>query len=141
LSPQYRYGNQQAPTITGFQASNTVTVKVRDIARLGEVMDALAADGANQIHGPNFGIDEPEPVYDRARRSAVALARSRAATYADSLDLRVRRIVSINEGSGGVQPMPMMAMAKMDAAAESTPVMPGENTVSVNLEVVFELGR
>lgn len=143
LSPQYQYRDQQAPRITGYQANNTVSVKVRDIAKLGEVMDALAGAGANQISGPNFEIDQPEPVFDEARRKAVELARSRAQTYASALGLTVRRVVSLNEGvGGGYQPVPMMAMARMaDSAAAAPPVAPGENTVSVNLEVVFELGR
>lgn len=140
LSPQYQYAQGRAPTITGYQASNTVSLKVRDLGRLGEVMDGLAAQGANQIHGPGFEIDDPEPVYDEARVAAIAKAQARAETYARALNLRVRRIVSISEGGGFVQPMPMMAMAKMDMA-ESTPVAPGENTLSVELQVVFELGK
>jgi uncharacterized protein YggE len=141
LSPQYQYRDQQAPRITGYQANNTVNVKIREIANLGEVMDALAGAGANQISGPNFQIDQPEPVYDEARRKAVELARSRAETYASALGLTVRRVVSLNEGGSAGPPMPMMRMAMAADSVESTPVAPGENTVSVHLEVVFELGR
>jgi uncharacterized protein len=141
LSPQYAYQPQQTPRITGYQASNTVTIKVREIAKLGGVLDALAGAGANQIHGPTFEIDQPEPLYQQARRSAVDQARARAATYAEALGLNVRRVVALNEG-GGYRPQPMLAMARMAAdTAEVTPVAPGENTVSVQIEVVFELGR
>ncbi len=143
LSPQYRYAENEAPKITGYQASNTVSLKVRDITKLGKVLDSLAAQGANQINGPSFEIDQPEPVYDEARLAALKKAQARAETYAKSLGLRVRRIVSISEGSqGGFRPMPMMAMAGRSAKAEmDTAVSPGETTVSVNLDVVFELGR
>ena len=143
LSPQYQYRDQEAPRITGYQANNTVNVTVRAIAKLGEVMDALVGAGANQINGPSFEIDQPEPVFDEARRQAVELARSRAETYAAALGLTVRRVVSLNEGGGGFQPMPVMAMARMadSAPPPAPPVAPGENTVSVSLEVVFELGR
>ena len=141
LNPQYRYAENEAPRITGYQASNTVNVKVRDIARLGQVLDALAAQGANQINGPSFQIDDPEPVQDEARVAALKKAQARAETYARSLGLRVRRIVSISEGGGGgFHPVPVMAMAKADRL-ESTPVSPGETTLSVSLDVVFELGR
>lgn len=143
LNPQYRYAENEPPKITGYQASNTVSLKVRDIAKLGKVLDALAAVGANQINGPSFEIDQPEPVYDEARLAALKKAQARAETYAKALGLRVRRIVSISEGGGGFRPVPMMAMA-MDAKAgrmESTPVSPGETTLSVSLDVVFELGR
>lgn len=144
LNPQYRYVENEPPKITGYQANNTVSLKVRDITKLGKVLDSLAAQGANQINGPSFEIDQPEPVYDEARLAALKKAQARAETYAKSLGLRVRRIVSISEGNqGGFRPMPMMAMAAgRSAKAEmDTSVSPGETTVSVNLDVVFELGR
>ncbi|WP_312368318.1 SIMPL domain-containing protein [Stenotrophomonas sp.] len=144
LSPQYRYADNEAPRITGYQANNTVSLKVRDITKLGKVLDSLAAQGANQINGPSFEIDQPEPVYDEARLAALKKAQARAETYAKSLGLRVRRIVSISEGNqGGFRPMPMMAMAAgRSAKAEmDTAVSPGESSVSVSLDVVFELGR
>lgn len=102
LNPQYRYADNEAPKITGYQASNTVSLKVRDIAKLGKVLDALAAQGANQINGPSFEIDQPEPVYDEARLAALKKAQARAQTYAKSLGLQVRRIVSISENAGVV---------------------------------------
>ena len=134
LNPQYRYAENEAPKITGYQANNTVSVKVRDIAKLGKVLDALAGVGANQINGPSFEIDNP---------AALKKAQGRAEMYAKSLGLKVRRIVSISEGNGGFRPVPMMAMAKMEArdASGAPPVSPGETTVSVNLDVVFELGK
>jgi len=88
LSPQYRYSENEAPKITGYQASNTVNLKVRDITKLGKVLDALAAQGANQINGPSFEIDKPEPVYDEARIAALHQAQARAETYAKSLAQR-----------------------------------------------------
>ena len=130
LGPQYRYAENQPPVITGYQASNTVSLKVRDIAKLGDVLDALVASGANQINGPAFEIDEPEAVYDQARRAALEKAQRRADMYAKTLDLRVRRIVSISEGAGFQPPMPMMAMARMEKADASTPVSPGETTLT-----------
>ena len=142
INPQYRYAENQPPTITGYQASNTVNIKVRDIAKLGEVLDALVASGANQVNGPNFEIDEPEAAYDEARLAAVKQAQARAQTYADALGVKVRRIVSIGEGGGSLpRPMPMMKAMAMDARAESAPVAPGETTLSASLDVVFELGR
>ncbi len=142
LNPQYRYVENEAPRIIGYQASNTVNLKVRDIAKLGKVLDALAAQGANQINGPTFQIDQPEPLYDEARLAALKKAKDRAETYAKALDLRVRRIVSISEGGGGgFRPVPMMAMAARGKAEMDTSVSPGETEVSVNLDVVFELGN
>ncbi|TZF87045.1 SIMPL domain-containing protein [Cognatilysobacter lacus] len=142
LNPQYRYVENQPPAITGYQASNNVNVIVRDIAKLGRILDALVANGANQINGPTFDIDQKEPVLDEARRAALEKARKRADMYAQSLGMHVRRIVSIDETGGASipRPVPMMAMAKM-ARDEATPISPGENVLSVSLNVVFELGK
>ncbi|MBB1472131.1 MULTISPECIES: SIMPL domain-containing protein [unclassified Luteimonas] len=143
VNPEYRYAENKAPEITGYRASNTVSIKVREIDRLGKVLDALVASGANDINGPAFEIDEPEAVYDEARRAALELARARAAMYARTLDLRVRRIVSISEGGAFQPPQPMMRMVKAEMASDaaSTSVSPGETTLDANLDVVFELGR
>ena len=140
VNPEYRYAENRAPEITGYRASNTVSIKVRDIDKLGKVLDALVASGANDINGPAFEIDQPDAVYDEARRTALESARARASMYADALGLRVRRIVSISEGGGFQPPQPMMMKAAaMDSV--STPVSPGETTLDANLDVVFELGR
>lgn len=144
LNPQYKYVENESPTITGYQAINNVNITVRDIAKLGKIMDALVATGANQINGPTFDLDDAkkEAAYDEARRAAVEKAQARAEMYAKTLGKKVRRIVSISEGGSFAppRPMPMMAMKVMDRM-ESTPISPGENTLSVNLDVVFELGN
>ena len=143
LYPQYRHAENQPPTITGYQASNTVNITVRDIDKLGPIMDALVASGANQVNGPSFDIDDKDGALDEARKAAIAKARARAEMYAGTLGMRVRRIVSISEGGsfGPPVPMPMMAMARMEKAQADTSISPGENTVSANLDVVFELGQ
>ncbi len=142
LNPQYKYVENQSPTITGYQASNNVNLRVHDIAKLGKAIDALVASGANQVNGPSFEVDKPEPAYDEARRAALDKAQARATMYAKTLGLRVRRIVSISEGGGNRPPgpMPMQAMARGKAEAD-TAVSPGETSLSVTLDVVFELGR
>ena len=143
LNPQYRYAENQPPAIVGYQASNTVNVKVRELARLGKVLDALVAQGANQINGPSFGIDQPEAALEEARLAAVKKSQAQAQTYARALGLQVKRIVSISEGGASLpRPMPMMrAMAAADASFKETAVAPGESTVSVSVEMVFELGQ
>jgi len=143
LYPQYRHARNETPSINGYQAHNTVSVTVREIARLGEVVDALVASGANQIDGPHFALDAPEPVLNRARVAALANARTRATLYADALGVPVKRIISIHEG-GGAPPigLRMMASAQMDGAETSftTPIAPGESTLRARVTVVFELG-
>lgn len=144
LNPDYRYEENKAPVITGYQASNTVNLKVRDLSKLGKALDALVASGANQVNGPSFEIDQPEAAYDEARQAALKKAQARAEMYARSLGLKVRRIVSISEGGGfrPPVPMPMVAMARGKAeAAYDTAISPGETALSANLDVVFELGN
>jgi uncharacterized protein YggE len=142
LNPQYKYVENQNPTITGYQASNTVNLKIRDLGKLGKVLDSLVASGANQINGPTFEVEQPEPAYDEARRAALEKAQARAQMYAKALGMQVRRIVSISEGGGfhPPVPMPMMAMSRAKAEAD-TAISPGETTLGANLDVVFELGR
>ncbi len=144
INPQYKYVENQAPEITGYQASNTVSLKVRDIAKLGKVLDTLVAQGANQVNGPNFEVDKPDEAYDEARRAALEKAQARAEMYAKTMGLKVRRVVSISENGGSFPrpPMPMMAMSRSkEAYAGDTSVSPGETTLSMTLDVVFELGR
>lgn len=139
LNPQYRYAEHQPPVISGYQASNTIDITVRDLARLGKILDALVATGANQINGPSFDIENKDEGLDEARRKALEKARARADMYAGSLGMRVRRIVSISEGAHVGPPVPMMGMRMEKAMDASTPVSPGENVLSVNLDIVFEL--
>jgi uncharacterized protein len=141
LSPQYRYANNEVPVITGYQANNSVNVRFRDIGKSGAVLDALVRQGANQINGPSLMIDNPDAAQDSARVSAMKAARARADIYAKAAGLTVKRIVSISESveySGG--PVPMMARAAMaDGAEAKTSISPGEQSVGVTLNVVFEL--
>ncbi|MDO6415756.1 SIMPL domain-containing protein [Sphingomonas sp. BIUV-7] len=138
LSPQYRYQDNQPPVLTGYQASNQVSVRFREIAHAGSILDALVAAGANQIDGPSFTVDKPEPALDEARTQALATAKARAELYARAAGLHVKRIVRIGESGGAEPPIrPMMMMAR--AKGDSTPVEPGEETLSITLQVTFEL--
>ena len=141
LSPQYKYGQNEPPTITGYQASNTVNLRLRELGKAGDVLDALVKQGANQINGPTFTLDKPDAAMDEARTNAVKNAQTRANLYATATGLKVRRIVSMSEsGEMQPQPRPMMMLARADKA-ESTPIAAGENTIGVDLNVVYELGR
>jgi uncharacterized protein len=140
LSPQYRYVENQAPVITGYQASNQLTVRFRDIAKSGAILDTLVQQGANQINGPAMMLDKPEAAQDEARIEAVKAARARAELYASATGLKVKRIVSISESegfSGG--PMPVMVTARMSDSAAKTEIMPGEQGIGITVSVVFEL--
>ncbi len=129
----------QEPKIIGYQANNSVTVRQRNLAEFGRVIDTLVAAGANQVNGPSFQLDNDDAALDEARTEAMKKARERANLYARASGLKVLRILSISE-SGGYSPRPQVAyrMAAADAM-ESTPVAAGEVTLSANLTVQFEL--
>ena len=138
LQPQYRFAPDQAQTLTGYQASNRVTVRLRDLAKAGAVIDALVGAGANQIDGPAFTVDKPEGALDEARTQALAVARGRAELYAKAAGLRVKRIVRIGESDAPNFPPPGI-LAFASAKRAQTPIAPGEQTLSVTLSVTFEL--
>ncbi|HEX8308894.1 MAG TPA: SIMPL domain-containing protein [Allosphingosinicella sp.] len=141
LYPDYRQDQQgNNPQIVGYRASNDVSIRFRDIAATGRILDVLVAQGANQINGPMLSIDKPEAALDEARTQALANARARAQLYARALGKRVGRILSISEaGANYAPPMVMMRQAAVGRAADSTSVDPGEQSVAVSLSVSFEL--
>jgi hypothetical protein len=140
LNPEYRYVENQPPQLVGYTASNTVTIRFRDIRNSGKILDALVGQGANQINGPSLTVDKPEAALDEARAKAIAIGRARAELYARSLGLRVVRVVSVNESGGSYPvppPVPMYARAEM--AQAKTSIEPGEQKLQVNLMMTFEL--
>jgi uncharacterized protein len=141
LSPQYRYAENQPPIVTGYQANNSVTVRFRDIAKSGVILDALVAAGSNQISGPTLTLDKPEAAQDEARADAIKTARARAELYAKAAGLTVKRIVAISETNTVSGPMPMAyARAQMSDGAAKSEIVPGEQDVGVTVNVTFELG-
>ena len=141
LQPQYRYENNQVPILSGYQATNTVSLRIRRIADTGKLLDTLVGVGANQMNGPNFRVDAADAALDEARLAAVKTARTRAELYAKASGMRIKRIASIAESAGyepGPRPMLLTARAeKMDSAP--TPVAPGEVALTINVTMVFEL--
>jgi uncharacterized protein YggE len=140
LQPQYRYEDNKPPVITGYQATNNVSIRFRDIAKSGAILDALVAQGANQIDGPNLSLDQPDAALDEARVDAVKRAQARAQLYAKAAGLSVSRILTIAEGGEIAGPPPPMPVYRMAAAkAADTQVMPGESDVTVTITVRFLL--
>ncbi|MDQ3143313.1 MAG: SIMPL domain-containing protein [Pseudomonadota bacterium] len=141
LNPDYRYQDNQPPVLTGYQASNNVSIKFRDIRNSGRILDALVAEGANQINGPSLTIDKPEAAYDEARTRALGVGRARAELYARSLGMRVVRLLSVSESGGFSRPpMPMYGRGEMAMAADAkTQIDPGSQDLEVSLSMSFEL--
>lgn len=141
LAPQYRYADNQPPVLTGYQASNSVRITLRDLAAMGKVIDALARQGANQIDGPHFSLQDTAALLRQARLAALDDARAQADLYARSLGLKVRRVLLISD-NGYSAPAPMVKMARMASMEMAdTPVAAGQSEIQVQLSVSYELGH
>lgn len=140
LNPDYRYVENQPPTLTGYNASNQVSIRFRDIRNTGRILDALVAEGANQINGPTLTIDKPEAALDEARANAIAVGRARAELYARTLGMRVVRLLSVSESGGYSSPPPMPYVMRAEAGqAADSKIDPGEQKLQVSLAMSFEL--
>ena len=139
LQPQYAYAQNEAPRLTGYQATNSVVVRVRDLKRLGAAVDAATGAGADTVGGIAFGLDDPSKAEDEARVKAVTALEARAGLYARAAHLKITRLASLSESGGYAppEPRPMMRMA-MAAKSDSTPVEAGEVAVRVEVSAVYE---
>jgi len=138
VSPVYanRVPNE-TPRLSGYRVSNQVHVVLDDVTRVGAALDALVSAGANQMHGLNFSIKEPAPLLAKARAEAVADARLRAQQYAAAAGVALGPIQSISES--GIEPPRPVFRAMAMAAESAVPVATGEESVTANVTVVWEI--
>ena len=130
------------PKIVGWQSSNMVNVTVRDIDSVGEVVDAATSAGANSIDGISFRVEDPSEAQAVARSAAVADAEAKAQQLAADANVNIIGVITITESGGQAAPLYMtrgdMAYAAAEAAP-TTPVLPGEVEVSVNVFIQYEI--
>lgn len=139
LSPKMDYRNNQPPKMVGYSASNTVTVRVRDIAGLGKVLDKLVATGANEISGISFTREHMTEAEDSARGDAIKDAQRRAELMAEAAGLKLGRLRALSDGHVQDAPRPMMAMRADAAPAGAVPIAAGEIEISSSVTAVFDL--
>lgn len=138
LNPNWQSADGVTSRIVGYVASNILTVRVRDLDKLGAVLDAVITDGANTLNGIGFGLADPDPVQDRARVQAVAEARARAELLVGAAGAKLGRILSISESGPSIAPP--MPMYRMEAAmADAVPVAAGEVGVTAYVTMTFEI--
>jgi uncharacterized protein YggE len=142
LFPQYAQQTRPNPNpgpnvISGYRASNRVTIRVRDVTKVAGTIDALVASGANEVGGISFMVTKASQLLDDARSEAVADARRKAEIYAKAAGVKLGAPISISEDSGSA-PAPMM-LRKMGADAASAPVAQGEEVLRVNVSVSWEI--
>lgn len=154
ISPQYSYQgpcyagglcpSYMSPKITGYQVSQTIRVTVRDLSAVGELLGGLGGLEVQNISGPDFALDDKMAGYNAARADAIDEAKEQARVLAKQLGVKLGKIVSYNESSGG-SPYPMMGYAMggdfaMESKAASAPNVPaGENTYNATVSITYEI--
>ena len=142
IQPRYEYhGDGKAPTLSGYDVSNAVTVTIRKLDTLGTVLDLVVQSGSNQINGIHFSVSKPDTALDEARKLAVADAKRKAEVYTAAGGVTLGNILSMGEG-GGYQPPAPMVQAKMlraEGMADAVPIAQGEQVLSVDVNIVWEI--
>lgn len=146
VNPNYVYsdardanGYQLPPKITGYQVYNNVNVRVRELAKLGSILDKAVTVGANTINGVSFSVADPSKLYDEARKAAFADAKAKAGLYAEVAGEELGGIRNINETQGMSTPMPQMMKASADAlSAAAVPIEGGELSYQINVQVTWD---
>ncbi|MCB2399629.1 SIMPL domain-containing protein [Rhizobium ruizarguesonis] len=145
IQPQYNYpqpvdGQQQQPQLIGYQTINSITVRLRDLAKLGAVIDQSVSLGINQGGDIQFTNDKPDAVIDEARKNAVASAVKKAKTLSEAAGVKLGRILEINENVPRVMPQPVYRATMMKEASDAAvPVQSGENNYNVSVTVTFAI--
>ncbi len=144
VSPRYANyresipGKRPEPLIAGYIVSNQVHVTVRNLDKIGTLLDALVEDGANKVNNIAFGFAEPEPLLDEARRKAVKEALRKGELYAEAAGVELGEVVTLNEDMGGNFP-PMRAMAQAEKFGSSVPIAAGQTAINASVSMTFKL--
>ena len=142
INPRYNYTNKpdgsQEAELVAYQVTNTLSVRVRDVDKTGDILDKAVSLGVNQGGGIVFTNDDPKATITEARKKAVADAVAKAKTLAEAAGVSLGRVLEITDQNVAPMPMPMNAKA-FDAARGAVPVQAGENSYNVQVTVTFEL--
>lgn len=149
IHPRYVYpknnnDQQQPPKIVAYQVSNSLAVRIRDLAGVGEILDKSVSLGVNQGGSIMFSNSNPEPLQMQARASAMKNALEKAKILTEAAGVEVGSIRQINEQSKSPYPQPIMRgqMAKMSMAeSDAVPVAGGENSYRISVNVTFEIDQ
>lgn len=136
IYPQQDPNKAGKARIIGFQASNQVNVRLRDINKIADALDRMINAGANEISGVSFSVSDPSKALDAARKDAVADAKRKADIYAQAAGVGLGRAVAIQEE--GTPPLFQPRPMAMRAAA-APPVQPGEETLRISVTIAYEL--
>jgi uncharacterized protein len=141
ISPTYDYRNQ-TPRITGYQASSTLTIKIRALDKANSVIDAATAMGATNVGGVTFDVSDKTKAENAARDVAVKEAKTKAQIAARAAGFTLGRVINYSESTGGdMRPVPMFA--KTDSAvgmgAAPTQIEPGSSEITIDVTLSYEI--
>jgi uncharacterized protein YggE len=126
--------SRSQPKIVGYEVTNQVRVVVRDLAKIGDVLDAVVQEGANRLNGVSFAVADPTDLLDDARRKAIQDARRKAELYALAAGVKLGAILAIQEGQA---PVPRQQQFRLAQAAESVPIAPGQLNFAIHITVNY----
>jgi len=126
------------PRILGYVASNKLQLRLRDLSRAPDLIEALFAAGANSVRGPQFSLADPGPAERLARRAAVEAARLEAETYAEALNMRVSRVLRVSE-RGSFELNGDDQIVVTGSRIRRTPVEPGELTTRIKVWIDYAM--
>ena len=139
VHPRYQHFKDGKPSaIIGYRVVNSVRIKVRDLEKLGAIVDKVVALGSNQIGGIAFSVEDPAPLKDQARKLAMANAIRKAKLYAEAAGATLGKVLKISEGVTQRPPRPVFARAAVEAKA-ATPIEPGQQMLQVRVDVTWQL--
>ncbi|GGB73813.1 SIMPL domain-containing protein [Blastomonas aquatica] len=144
LSADYEYFNDgRQPRFIGYQVTNQVTVKVRQMARLGAILDAVVSKGANNISGPSFSLDDDATAQTEARDKAMQRAQAQAMDYAKRTGFTGVQLLAVSEAISNASPMGMrdMKRSSMEMVAAAPPIEGGQVGTSVTVNVTYQMTR
>lgn len=140
LQPKYNYQNRQAPKIESYEARNTVSAKTYDLDAVGAMLDALVKAGVNNINGVQFSIKDSKAAKNQAREEAIREAREKAESMASAAGVKLGKLKSLSESGGNFNPRPSVAYAmEARSAGATTPVSAGEQTISVTVNMSYDI--
>ncbi|OQW49837.1 MAG: hypothetical protein A4S15_14115 [Candidatus Raskinella chloraquaticus] len=127
------------PRIASYRATNTLIVQIRDLTKVGDLLERAVSLGANTVSGPNFSLADPEMKRNEARKAAMADALARARLYAEGLGFRLGRVLMVREGETFARARPLSAEVRAAASPAPPPIEAGESTISANVSVDWEI--
>ena len=136
LSPKYEY-NKGKSTLSGYILNQALTVTVRDLNKIGEILDGAVSNGANQINSISLFVDKPEELKNKAREAAVKQAREQALAASKIAGFNLGRVVGFNENTLGEPPVFYEALVKGGGTAPAPQIEPGTQEITINVTLTY----